>query len=295
MKTKSLIAGLAVAALTITSCSKSGVPEAKAPETFADSVAMYQGIFAGAQSLETYASMPDSVKAKFDKEKFLAGIKLILEADTSLNVQDGMQMGLQIMGSVYQAKSAGVEMDPEVIFAYFAQTFRADSVNRAEMEKMGPDMEKVMLKFQDKMQDYQYAQQRAMETQMQQIFEENVAAGKKFMEEVKKDPAVKTTDSGLSYKVEKQGDGAVAKDGDTVKVIYTGKTVDGAVFDSSENQVVTFAVDQVVPGFKEALKLFPAGSKVTLYIPQELGYGMGGSRAVAPGATMVFDLEIVGE
>jgi len=294
MKTKSLFAGLVMAALTITSCSK-GATEAKAPATFTDSVAMYQGIFAGAQSLETYATMPDSVKAKFDKEKFLAGIKLILEADTSLNFQDGMQMGMQLMGGIYQAKSAGMEINPDMLFAYFEQIFRADSVNHAEMEKMGPEMEKVMLKFQERMQDYQYAKQREMEAQMQQIYEKNVSEGKKFMEELKKDPAVKTTESGLAYKVEKQGDGVVAKDGDTVNVIYTGKTIDGKVFDSSENQVVPFAVDQVVPGFKEALKMFPAGSKVILYIPQELGYGMGGSRAVAPGATMVFDLEIVGK
>lgn len=296
MKTKALLAGIVMATMTVTSCSNSGsgIPEAKAPATFADSVAMYQGIFAGAQSLETIGIMPDSVKAKFDKEKFLAGMKLILQADTSINFQDGVQMAMQILGNVYQAKAAGIDLNPDVILAYFAQTFRADSVNHEELKEMGPEMESVMMKYQEKLEDFQYGQQKLQEARMQQMFETNVVAGKKFIEDAKaKDSEIKTTDTGLSYKVIKQGTGAVAKDGEDVKVIFTGKLPDGSVFDSSNNQVVDFNVDQVIPGFKEALKMFPAGSKVELYVPQELGYGMYGSRVVAPGQTMIFDLEIV--
>lgn len=295
MKTKSLFAGLVLAAMTITSCSdggSNGAPEPKAPETFADSVSMYIGKLTGTQMLAGFENVPDSLKAKIDKQKFLEGMKYILDADTSSNFMDGMQAGLQLINEIMQAKNAGVELNRELLQQYFAQAYLADSLNLETVKNMQTEGEGVMTAYQEKLQSYAVEQQAKMEAQMQQIYAKNVAAGKQFMDQLKSDPAVKTTESGLAYKVEKQGTGAVAKEGDTVPVIFTGKFIDGTVFDSSNNQVANFQVDQVIPGFKEALTMFPAGSKVTLYVPQELGYGLYGSQSVMPGQTLVFDIEI---
>lgn len=291
MKTKSLFAGLVLAAMTITSCSDGG-SSPKAPETFADSVSMYIGKISGSQLLAGYQNIPDSLKSKVDKQKFIDGLKYILDADTSSNFLDGMQAGLQLINEITQAKNAGVELNRQMIVDYFSQAYKADSLNVDSIKEMQTEGAGVLNSYQEKIQTYAMEQQAKMEAQMQQIYAKNVAAGTQFMNQIKTDPAVKTTASGLAYKVEKLGNGAVAKEGDTVPVIFTGKFIDGTVFDSSNNQVTSFSVDQVIPGFKEALTTFPAGSKVTIYVPQELGYGLYGSQSVLPGQTLVFDLEI---
>ncbi|MCM1293099.1 MAG: FKBP-type peptidyl-prolyl cis-trans isomerase [Bacteroides sp.] len=293
MKTKVLLAGLFLAAVSLTSC-KGGAKGADAPEpkTFEDSVAMLQGIAFGSDMLATYQQLPDSVKAKFDRDKFLAGIKLILDADTTEAYQSGIQIGLNLLNAMQQGRVAGVDLDPNMLYSYFAETFMADSVDSKKIDGMRDRFEPIMTRYQDKLQTYAYESQIRYQAQMQKMFDKNVAEGTKFMADLKaKDPEVKTTASGLSYKVTKMGTGEVAKEGE-VPVIYTGKFIDGTVFDSSNNEVVPFAIDGVVPGFKEALTTFPAGTQVTLYVPYDLGYGANGSSVVQPGQTMIFDMEI---
>ncbi len=89
------------------------------------------------------------------------------------------------------------------------------------------------------------------------------------------DTAVQTTASGLMYKVITEGSGAKPTVSDTVTVNYEGRLLDGTVFDSSyaRNQPATFALTGVIAGWTEALQLMPVGSKYTLYVPPELGYG----------------------
>lgn len=308
MKTKMIIASLAIAALAITSCKSSGdsnekkesradkkvsCVDAPTPKTFTDSVAMYQGIFAGAQALDMYDNLIPSLKKDFNKDLFLAGMKYILESDTSSNFRDGMHMGLQMLSMVEQASGVGVELDPKIAFGYFAKIFMSDSITQAEKNKMLPEMEDVMNRFQEQMMMAQYEQQAKMQAQYRMMFDNNVTAGKKFIAEKQKDPQVKTTQSGLAYKVTKLGTGAKASKDGTAKVIYTGKHIDGTVFDSSNNKGVEFDLKQVVPGFAEALSMFPVGSVVELYIPTELAYGEGGSGVIEPGETLIFEIEIV--
>lgn len=103
----------------------------------------------------------------------------------------------------------------------------------------------------------------------------NEAAGKKFLEENGKRVEVKTTASGLQYEVIKEGDGEQPTAQDQVEVHYTGKLIDGTVFDSSveRGMPATFGVTQVIPGWVEALQLMKAGSKWRLFIPSQLAYG----------------------
>ncbi len=126
----------------------------------------------------------------------------------------------------------------------------------------------------------------------------NAEAGKKFLEENAKKPGVLTLPSGLQYKVITEGKGAKydsAKDGQSAicKVMYEGRHIDGTVFDASK-EPIEFGINQVVPGFSEALKLMPAGSTWEVYIPSELGYGESGSGRIGKNATLIFKLELIG-
>ena len=122
-------------------------------------------------------------------------------------------------------------------------------------------------------------------------------AGVDFLAENAKKEGVITLPSGLQYKVLKQGDGAVAKTSDKVKVKYEGRLIDGKVFDSTDKhggEPVTFSPNQVIKGWTEALCMMPVGSKWQLYIPQELAYGPRGAGAdIPPYSTLVFDVEVL--
>ena len=126
---------------------------------------------------------------------------------------------------------------------------------------------------------------------------ENKAAGEKFLAENATKEGVKTTESGLQYKVIKQGKGAVPTNKNTVKVHYKGTLIDGTEFDSSysRKEPSSFPVTGVIKGWTEALTMMPVGSKWELYIPQELAYG---SRTQAQGkikpfSALVFEVELL--
>ena len=115
------------------------------------------------------------------------------------------------------------------------------------------------------------------------------------MEENAKNDSVVQTQSGLQYMVLKEGTGAKPGPTDEVTVHYTGKLLDGTVFDSSEKKgkPATFALDQVIPGWTEGLQLMSEGSKYRLFIPSELAYGSKGTRNILPNSTLIFDVELI--
>ena len=125
---------------------------------------------------------------------------------------------------------------------------------------------------------------------------ENKAAGEAFLAENAKKEGVVTTESGLQYKVIKEGKGEVPTATSTVKVNYKGTLIDGTEFDSSykRNEPTTFRANQVIKGWTEALTMMPVGSKWELYIPQELAYGAretGGQ--IKPFSTLIFEVELL--
>lgn len=130
----------------------------------------------------------------------------------------------------------------------------------------------------------------------QKMAEVNRQAGEAFLLENGKRAEVKTTESGLQYEVLQEGDGATPTAADQVEVHYTGKLIDGTVFDSSVERGVpaTFGVTQVIPGWVEALQLMKAGSKWRLFIPSQLAYGpQGAGNVIGPNATLIFDVELI--
>ena len=127
--------------------------------------------------------------------------------------------------------------------------------------------------------------------------DKNKAEGDAFLAENAKKEGVQVTASGLQYKVDSVGTGEIPVDGDRVKVHYTGKLLDGTVFDSSvqRGEPAEFGVGQVIAGWTEALKMMPVGSKWTLYIPAELAYGdRAAGPQIKPNSTLVFEVELLG-
>ena len=146
------------------------------------------------------------------------------------------------------------------------------------------------------MQAYQENQNAVREASMDAVAEENENAGAAFMMKNAKAEDVVTLESGLQYKVETMGDGPKPTATDTVEVHYRGTLLDGTEFDSSyaRGSTVSFAVNQVIPGWTEALQLMPTGSKWQLFIPPELAYGAGGAGGtIGPNATLIFDVELI--
>ena len=117
-----------------------------------------------------------------------------------------------------------------------------------------------------------------------------------FLNENGQKPGVITTESGLQYKVIREGIGLSPDDNDTIVVHYKGSLVDGKVFDSSyeRNEPITITAGQVIPGWGEGLKLMKAGGQYELYIPQNLAYGeQGAGGVIPPFATLIFEMEVV--
>lgn len=127
------------------------------------------------------------------------------------------------------------------------------------------------------------------------IVAKNEKLAAEYLAKNKTASGVVTTTSGLQYKIIKPGTGAKPVDGQRVKVHYTGKLVDGKVFDSSiqRGEPVVFGVNEVIPGWTEGLKLMPVGSKWELVIPPAIGYGAQGNQAIPGGSLLIFEVELL--
>jgi FKBP-type peptidyl-prolyl cis-trans isomerase len=120
--------------------------------------------------------------------------------------------------------------------------------------------------------------------------------GQAFLKENAKKEGVKTTSSGLQYKITKEGTGKNPKATDTVVVHYKGTTIDGKEFDSSfkRGEPAEFPLNGVIKGWTEGLMYLSEGGKATLYIPSELAYGKrGAGRDIGPDETLIFDVELI--
>jgi FKBP-type peptidyl-prolyl cis-trans isomerase FklB len=116
--------------------------------------------------------------------------------------------------------------------------------------------------------------------------------GRIFLAENARQEGVKTTESGLQYKVLKPGTGKTPKAGDTVTVKYRGTLINGQEFDSSarDGEPATFRVDELIPGWAEALQLMKEGGKWQLFIPPELAFRRG---SPLEHRTILFEVELI--
>lgn len=183
----------------------------------------------------------------------------------------GMAMGRQLQGM--GLKDLNVDDFKNAVADVFEG--KEPSMNPEEAQKL----------IQDYLNDLQSKAEEAAKT-----------AGKQFLEENKKDAKVQETPSGLQYVVEKEGTGAQPTAEDEVTVHYTGRLLDGTVFDSSVNrgEPATFPLNRVIPGWTEGVQLMKEGAKYTFFIPSDLAYGPQGiPGAIPPHSTLIFDVELI--
>lgn len=164
----------------------------------------------------------------------------------------------------------------------------SDGFAQAELAMSQEEIVMVQKEFGAKLQAKQMAELEAMK-------QKNLEAGIAYLEENKKKEGVIVTESGLQYQFITKGDGPLPGLEDQVKVDYVGSLIDGTEFDSSiaHGEPIVFAVNQVIPGWKEAMQLIPVGSKVRLVIPAELAYGeQGVMPKIEPNSVLVFEVEL---
>lgn len=297
---KKIFLALGVAAIVASGCACSSntsdsTADNVAGQGFTDSLSESLGYMSGAmfgKQIKQYMG-PDSVK--LNKESFLRGFKTAVMADTSdISFMMGLNMGMQQIQQQTMMRTNGVPVNRDIFYAEFAKAFKLDSVSQAELTKMDQEVNSLMARAQTIMMERQKKMQEAAMEAQQKEAEENIKAGQAYVEKAKAaDKSIQSTPSGLAYKVDKAGTGANPADGDSVKVIYTGRTIDGKVFDSSNGQPAPMSMKSLIPGFVEALKLMNKGAKYTVYIPGNLAYGLSGNGHFKPNEMLVFDIELV--
>jgi len=177
-------------------------------------------------------------------------------------------------------KKQGKELNPDALLAGLKDALSGKTPALTEAE-----LRETMKAWSKQMEDKQKA-----------AGEKNVADGAKFLAENKRKEGVKTTASGLQYKVIKDGTGAQPKETDTVTVNYRGTLINGTEFDSSykRGQAATFPVNGVIKGWTEALQMMKAGSKYQLFIPSDLAYGARSAGPdITPNSTLLFEVELL--
>jgi FKBP-type peptidyl-prolyl cis-trans isomerase FklB len=190
-------------------------------------------------------------------------------------------------------KEQGVDADPAALAAAVT-----DAMNGSPLKMTDSEMQATLTALQEGIQKRQMEKTKV-------AGDANKKEGDAFLAANKTKDGVKTTASGLQYKVVKEGTGASPKATDTVSVNYRGTLVpkagekEGKEFDSSlkgnAGKPVSFPVNRVIPGWTEAVQLMKVGSKYQLFIPANLAYGeRGAGTDIGPNSTLIFDVELVG-
>ncbi len=181
-------------------------------------------------------------------------------------------------------KNQKIDLNPDA----FSRGFK-DALAGTQPAMTDEEMQKTMSEFRTEMTAKKQAE-------MKKLAEENKKKEEAFLAENKKKEGVKTTASGLEYKVLKEGTGKTPTAYDTVVVHYRGTLLDGTEFDSSykRNEPATLPVSGLIPGWTEALQMMKTGSKWQIWVPSKLAYGeTGAGGVIPPNATLVFELELI--
>ncbi len=220
-------------------------------------------------------------------------------------------MGLALVQGTWAADDKPAFKDDKEKASYGIGMFFGNQIKRSNLEV---DLDTVVAALKDvvdgkttKLTDQQGQEAiRTYQTEIRrQQAEKNKKEGEAFLAENKKKPGVKThmvtlpdgKTAELQYKVITEGKGATPKSNDVVSVNYRGTLINGKEFDNSSKrggQPAKFPVQGVVKGWTEALQMMPIGSKWELYLPSDLAYGDNGRPGIDPGATLIFEMELVG-
>ncbi len=137
--------------------------------------------------------------------------------------------------------------------------------------------------------------QKKQQAYMAKVKSQSQSESAAFFAKLKDNKNIVQLPDGLCYEILTPGTGDYPKPTQTVKVNYTGKLINGTVFDSSATHggPVQLALDQVIPGWAEGIQKINKGGKIRLYVPSSLAYGDQGNQAVPPAATLIFEVELL--
>lgn len=181
-----------------------------------------------------------------------------------------------------------LSQDIKVNSTQFMQGFN-DAINKQKLALTNSEIQDVLIKFQKE-------QVALLSKREKQIAAKNLATSKAFFDNNKKQPGVKTLSSGLQYIEITPGKGTSPKGTDMVEVNYRGTLLDGTEFDSSygRKEPNVFQVDNLIPGWQEALKLMKPGAKWKIFVPPQLAYGTNGAgNVIEPNSALIFEIELI--
>lgn len=186
--------------------------------------------------------------------------------------------------------------DMELAMPFFNEGMN-DALEVESEEKMDEGLRLSMEQMQQVFTSYAEKMQAKAKEEFDAAMKENTEASAKWLAEVEQMDGVKKTESGILYRIDREGNGKKAtKDTDVVLVNYEGKLRTGKVFDSSyeRGEPISFALNQVIKGWTEGMKLVKTGGQITLWIPAELAYGeRGAGEDIGPGEALEFKVELL--
>lgn len=213
-------------------------------------------------------------------EMALKGIEYIANADTCKDFMIGLQMGMQI-AQLYLGveQQCGIPLNKDLFMKHMRDAFLSD----------------ITLS-----QDEMYEIQNKIEPMLNEVMEHspkaiaNKKAGEEYMARLKNDKDYTFTQSGIAYKVIKEGTGDYFNEDDVVNIRYEGRRLNGEVFEASDEEPDTFDLTSTISGFAEIVQLMKPGGKVTVVIPPEQAYGAMGTNNIEPNETLIYNIEALG-
>lgn len=287
MKSMKVLAAIAIAAATFTSCGNS-TPKANL-KTDVDSLSYAVGLVQS-QYVRQAIQQGQVIDTTY-MDEFVKGI------NEGANAGDDKRRAAYIMGL-----QVGQQIATQLVKGVNHEVFGNDSTKTISLKNLlagfitGATGKKGVMTPEMANQVAQTEMEAIKSRTMIKEYGPNKAAGEKWLAANKKKPGVVTLPSGLQYKVIKEGHGPIPTDTTMVKVNYEGRTIDGEVFESSYTSgrgPVSIQPKQFIPGWTQALTRMPEGSVWEVYIPQQLGYGPREAGQIKPFSVLIFKIELL--
>lgn len=286
MKKTLLIVAAAIVAFG--SCNKGGIPKGN-PETDLDTLSYELGV-ANSQRVKMYIANQLGVDTAY-MDEFYKGFAAAAQAGNDKKLAAyyaGVQIGQQVGTQVYSAANSelfGSDSTKTINLTQLVAGFieGAKGEPKINLEQIKRELTKRVEAYKDQ--------------NLTKTYGENKKKSDAFIAQKAKEADVKKLPGGTLYKVISEGKGPVPAPTNKVQVIYEGKTIDGNVFDSSEKnnggKPTEVMLNQVVPGWQEALSIMPEGSEWELYIPYDQAYGNRDMGTIKPYSALIFKIKLV--
>lgn len=294
------LASVLLSGVLLTGCSSHGGSDQSSGDTlsaitFSDSLSEAYGRVVGAQLNMSFASLPADKEQAFDRKAFLAGVRNALMLDaTEPGVIDGLWRGVELAEQLDYYDAVGIRLDRKKVASSFGDGLNAPSVDTVAYNSAQDTYDRMMTSVQHLILEKMREDRRQQMMLAQKRRNANIELAHSYVEKLQaEDPSVVKTETGLFYKILKNGTGARPRKGASVEVSYTISTLEGHLVDSSRGEAVPVEIGgSTIQGLQEGLPLMPEGSKYRFFVPSHLGF-VRTTPGVEPGEMLVIDVELV--